>query len=329
MEFTDRQVWKTLRGLVSSNNAQIRQIYSAAVYARMNVRYESVYPKEILDLKKQEVVGSSMKEISRRIADKYIGDDFVARDRYTQLSYMGKKWQDHLSSDDLFQLFIMQNKILAKMSRLERVDLPSVNQIISQVKFGTYSTPKVDFTGKPAKVEADKIPFNPEDPKVIEEVLIDSAQRLYDRYSQRTGLLPDRISPEDMSKINFGAMSGRIASTYAISYEQETQAIMEEMSKPKSDKMVGVDEQGTPVFERVDRDGNYTYYTHFNDNFSGHVFGEDDAGREIYIGEFGVPETTPTEDTDVEFLMKQNPQTPLIKPDVAILSKTVDPVEQN
>jgi hypothetical protein len=180
----------------------------------------------------------------------------------------------------------------------------------------------IEFSGKPAKVPADKVqegeePFDVTNPENIEQVLIASTQNAYNRYLKRHGEEPEMISPEDVQKTNFGKYSGRVAQTYFKSYQAEMEVLQELSASTRSDKMVGVDENDFPVFEHIDEHGNYTYYTYNDSNFSGMVFGEDDQGRQVYVGDFGVDDKIPTSGTEEDDDILLKPQTPLKKPDVA------------
>lgn len=323
MELTQRQVWNTLRSLVTENNNELRRVYSSAVAARFHARNSRCGTYEInTQAIKQRQIGEGLKVIYQKMGDKLIGDDFESKDYYHHLLNEGKNWYDKLSSADLFQLYILQNKVLTGVSTLSEVTSTSVSQVIIGVKTGKYFTSGIDFTGKPPKVPADAENFNISDPENIEQVLITATQNAYDRYLRRRGEEPELISPEDVSRVNYGKFSGRVAQTYFNSYQAEIDRMHEEAVLNRPDKMVGVDKDMFPVFERVDSQGNVTYYTYVNDNFFGQVFGEDDEGREIYIGDFGVEEIVPTDETEDEDFVFEKPQTPLKKPDVAIKPKT-------
>ncbi|MBQ3214034.1 MAG: hypothetical protein IJB10_03430 [Clostridia bacterium] len=319
MELTQRQIWKTLRSLVTENNNEIKRVYSSAVAARFYARNSRCATYEInTQAIKQKQIGEGLKIIYQKMGDKLIGDDFESKDYYHQLLNEGKNWYDKLSSADLFQLYILQNKVLTGVSTLREVTTSSVSQVIATTRMGKYFTSGIDFSGKPAKVTADQEDFDITDPENIEQVLITATQNAYNRYLRKRGEEPELISPEDVSRTNFGRFSGRVAQTYFKSYQAEIDRMHEEAVLNRPDKMVGVDKDMFPVFERVDAQGNVSYYTYVNDNFSGQVFGEDEQGREIFIGEFGVEENIPTDETEDEDFVFVNPQMPFKKPDVAV-----------
>lgn len=323
MEFTQRQIWNTLRSLVTENNNEIKRIYSSAVAARFYARSSRCGTDYInTQAIKQRQISEGLKVIYQKIGDKLIGDDFASKDYYHQLLNEGKNWYDKLSSADLFQLYILQNKVLTGVSSLQEITTTTFSQIIMETKTGRYFTPGIDFTGKPPKVPADKEDFDMSNPENIEQVLIVATQKAYDRYLRKKGEEPELISPEDVSRVNYGRFSGRIAQTYFNSYQAETNRLCEETVFSMSDKMVGIDLDSFPVFERVDENGNISYYTYVNENFSGPVFGEDEEGREIFIGEFGVEELIPTDETEDDDFDIVNSQDLLKKPSVRIESVT-------
>ncbi|MBQ9792884.1 MAG: hypothetical protein IJW32_04005 [Clostridia bacterium] len=317
MELTQRQVWNTLRSLVTENNNELRRVYSSAVAARFHARNSRCGTYEInTQAIKQRQIGEGLKIIYQKMGDKLIGDDFASKDYYHQLLNEGKNWYDKLSSADLFQLYILQNKVLTGVSTLQEVTTNSVSQVIIGARTGKYFTSGIDFTGKPPKVAADKEYFDVSDPENIEQVLIIATQNAYDRYLRKKGEEPEPISPEDVGRVNYGKFSGRVAQKYFTSYQAEMDRLHEESAAVRSDKMVGFDADCFPVFERVDAKGNVSYYTYVNDNFSGQVFGEDDEGREIFVGEFGVEDSAPTDETEEDDFIMPNPHTSLKKPSV-------------
>ena len=318
---TERQIWKTMRNLVKQNTSNIRSIFSAATYARINTEYKnsSITTMTLVKMKNMQVQ-TGLKEIYKEIGESLVYRDFEAKDYYHACLQDGKNWQDKLSINDLFQLYIYQNNILQQMqsSQPSVISTSSVLRMVENSQVGKFFTGKIDFSGKPAKTPEDKVEFNVEDPKNISEVLATVVQRAYDNYQERFGRPCEEIPKDKLEKVNFGPYSGKVAQTYFETMAQ-TQPFEEEIA---SDKMVGFDEQGTPVFEKPGEHGNSFFYTLVYGAFHGQLFGRDDQDRDIYLQTISSEEETPTDDTLIEEESEDNLQIPLFKRDVAVSGKT-------
>lgn len=317
---TERQIWKTMRNLVKQNNSNIRSIFSAATLARINTEYKnsSITTMTLVKMKNMQIQ-SGLKEIYKEIGEELVYRDFEAKDFYHICLQDGKNWQDKLSSDDLFQLYVFQNNVLQEMQKPGTlISTSSVLRMIENAQVGKFFTGKIDFSGKPAKTPEDKVEFNVEDPKNITAVLSTMVQRAYDNYQERFGKPCEEIPKEKLENINFGPYSGQVAHTYFETMAQ-TQPLEEEIV---ADKMVGFDEQGTPVFEKPGEHGNSFFYTLVYGAFHGQLFGRDEEDRDIYLQTVSPEEEVPTDDTLKDEELEDDAQISLFKRDVAVLTKT-------
>ena len=91
--YTKRQVWKTMRKLVSSNNAELRRIYSSDVGFIMKEKYRnSPSLSKEMAIEKQYLINSGVKNIFRSIVDNFFSYDKEAKERYFEISQSGENW---------------------------------------------------------------------------------------------------------------------------------------------------------------------------------------------------------------------------------------------
>lgn len=303
--FTDRQVWKVLRGLVSDNNAEIRKVFSASVAGSYNAFASSV-DKEIssaLPTQKKIVIGDGVREIYKQIANKLFEFDPDAKQKYFSLNSEGVVWQDMLSSRDLFYLYSFQNRVLRSFSKVENLNLQNAVSAVSNTSFGKYFSGKVEFTGKPQKNDMDKKGFDAKSGENIEGVLLQVSLNEHQRYCNARNLDPDATEQQMIEKVRFGEYTGGVVMRYfkqkglVEDYLQDqdfSQELAEQIvTHPQFGKQVGFTEQGAPLYE--DKSGRFTSST--GETYSGHIFGFNEDTFVVTGTTFNQSDIFPTQET--------------------------------
>lgn len=322
MELTERQIWKTMRSLVKENSNQIKQIYSGYQYGLLRARLSEGLISQTTYKSQAFGISSGIKRIYQAFGEKFTESDFEAKDTYHSLIKEGKNWLDKLSSDDLFQFFVFQNQVLDKVVGREQIESHAFTRPMAYIQPGMYFTGKIDFTGKPEKVAADKEPFDETNIQNINETLMICSQRAYEKHALQQGENLGPITPLQIKSFNFGEYTGGVAQAYVTAYEQELRALHE---REKTETMVGLDEQGTPVFKSNDGQGNISYYTYANPNFTGQIFDEEFT---TVVEEVGTEEEIPTGESDEEPDYCDHKYSSLFKPHSADFVQT-EGSEQN
>ena len=323
---TERQIWEVIRSLVSAKNQEIKRTYSASVYSRVyNNPNNRGLSQDFKRQKANNIINQGMRDINVGIGRKLHERDIEGYGIYKDLVFQGKKWHDYLSSNDLFQLFVLQNNLLQEVNKLDVIHAEDVVKAAISVPTHLQFPGIIEYSGKPSRVKEDKQKIDVKNPENIDQALLVLSERAHNAYRSFTRRSCREFTAEDLEYFNFGEYSGSVAKAFLKSKEAVQLEIpgMEEYDfqdiNPEdlfTEKMVGFDEQGTPVFERRDVFGNVDYFTHLHGTFEGQLFGRDEEDREIYLGEVGGKETTPTDQSVLDTDPNKNPQIPLFKQDV-------------
>lgn len=316
MELTERQIWNTMRSLVKQNSNQIKKIYSGYQYGLLRARLSEGLISQTTYKSQASGIPSGIRVIYKAFGEKFTESDFEAKDKYHTLLSKNENWLDYLSSDDLFQFFVFQNQVLERVACKEQIESHAFTRPMAYIQPGLYFTGKIDFTGKPALVKEDKQPFDESDTQNINNALVVCSQRAYEKHCLKQGEYSGPITPIQIQRGNFGEYTGGVAYAYVKAYEEELKAIYNDHV---TDTMVGLDEQGTPVFKRDEGDGNITYHTNFTSNFTGPIFDEEFVSVVEVAGDERVD---PTEEPIVDDYQLNHKYSPLFKPDVAVLTQT-------
>ena len=328
---TERQIWEVMRSLVSAKNQEIKKTYSSSVYSRVfnnpnNRGLDDNFKRQ----KANNIINQGMKDINVGIGRKLHERDIEGFGIYKDLVFQGKKWHDYLSSSDLFHLFVLQNNLLQRVNELNVIHAEDVVKATLSVPTHLQFTGLIEYSGKPPKVKEDKVEkgqpkFDPKNPENIDSALLVLSERAHNVYREYTRRSCREFTEDDLEYFNFGEYSGSVARAFIKAKEAVQLEIpgLEEYSfeeiNPEdmiTEKMVGFDEQGTPVIERRDLFGNVDYFTRTNGSYAGPLFGRDEQDKEIFLGEVGVEESTPTDESVSATDPNKNPQIPLFKPDV-------------
>lgn len=324
---TERQMWEVMRALVSAKNQEIKKTYSASVYSRVfNNPANRGLSEDFKRQKANNIINQGMRDINIGIGRKLHERDIEGFGIYKDLVFQQKKWHDYLSSNDLFHLFVLQNNLLKNVNQLDSIHAEDVVKATLAVPTHLQFTGLIEYSGKPAKVKSEKgVKFDAKDPKHIDEALLVLSERAHNNYREFTRRSCREFTAEDLEYFNFGEYSGSVARAFIKAKEAVQLEIpgLEEYSfeeiNPEdmiTEKMVGVDSQWNPVIERRDLFGNVDYFTRTNGSYSGPLFVIDENDKERYVGEVGVKEEVPTEQSTIAEDPNKNPQTPLFKPDV-------------
>jgi len=257
--YTQRQIWKVMRKLVSNNNSEIRSIFSSDVNSFMKEKYKnspSLYKQR--DIEKQLLINNGMRNIYRSIVDHYFSYDNEAKEIYFDLSNNGKSWQDNLSVRDLFYLFRFQSNILEEMNHTrELLTEKSVLSIIDKAQIdNSFKRGIIEFTGKPDKTIDDKVKIDIESVEVINN----SLKILEDEFlGNKKEAIEDENNIEDSFK---------------------------KVIEPQGlGTFIGLDIQGSPIYENEDNQ----IIDCFGNIYNGQIFGlENDEFVEIGSSEDGV-----------------------------------------
>jgi len=215
MSLTQRQVWKTLRGLVSQNNNQIKKVFSGAVCAKINAKYYGYNVSfSSLESEKRATISTGLKSIYQSIGDNLTAHDYEAKDYYRDLLAQGKSWYDKLSVNDLLILFTFQNTIIANMNNLDRINQTEVVRLIDHTPLVKFFTGKVEFSGKPPKTPDDKQEFDETNFENISQALLIATNQAYNTYLVKTGRPAQPLSRADLNNFNFGRFDGKVARAY-------------------------------------------------------------------------------------------------------------------
>ena len=332
MEITDRQQWLIMRDLVSENNTNIKNVFSTAVCADVYDFYYrkttagSGVPKQTVEAVKSYKISKGIREIYKACADVFLQNDFSGANRYLDLQALDKNWLDELSTTDLFYYYSLQSKVLRKFSTEKNLNVDSAVDIISGVKVSKYFSGKVEFSGKPEKVAADKNKIDLKDIDLRAQVLHDIALAEHTKFCEENGINPDKDEEFVMTNTSFGKYSGQVANRY-FKQREFLQQQREEAEKYLYDqavleaqqpKWVGFDEQYSPLYALPDG----KYQTSTGEDYSGPIF-------ELVEDNFVVVGTTenedyvvPTDESDFNIEDEQSLQCPLNKRDLAPFEQT-------
>lgn len=178
-KYTDLQIWKVMRELVTENNVSIRSIYSSSVRGYINgyIQRNGLSPKSA-EIEKQKIISKGMSEIYEAIAtnfldiDKYTYyDSGTQQARYFDLKASGKNWLDQLSVKDLFVLFTFQNKVISQLRSVKSLDKDAIVSTIDHTGFIRAFGGRVQFYGKPQRSEGDKQKIDTTNPDVRVDII--------------------------------------------------------------------------------------------------------------------------------------------------------------
>lgn len=179
-QYTNLQIWQVMRQLVGENNTYFKKIYASSVRGYINgyIQRNGLSPK-VAEIEKAKIISSGVSEIYTAIAtnfldiDKYTQYDYGTQQaRYFDLKSSGKNWLDQLSVKDLFVLFTYQNKVISQLRQIKNLDKDKIISTIDHTGFIRAFDGRVQFYGKPQRVEADrKVKIDTTNPDIRVDVI--------------------------------------------------------------------------------------------------------------------------------------------------------------
>ena len=218
-KYTNLQVWKVMRELVSENNAYFRKIYASSVRGYINgyIQRNGLSPKAA-EIEKNKIISKGMSEIYESIAtnfldiDKYTQYEYGTQQaRYFDLKSAGKNWVDQLSVKDLFVLFTFQNKVISQIRKIDNLDKDAIISTINKTGFISAFGGHVQFYGKPQRTEGDKVKID----TTNEDVRVDVIGQLTQHYCGST--------QQAINGVALGKHSTDVIQRYFVAREQGAQ----------------------------------------------------------------------------------------------------------